>query len=160
VDPDGTLDYHTPGLQTLLQTCRATGAKNVVIAGGLDWAYDLRGITNGYALSDPDGNGVMYDTHIYPMKMWYPHGNTKSQDWDRIIVPAAAQYAVMIGEFGNGKDNYESKVLAFANENGLPWVAWCLHPRAHPVLIKDWNYTPTAYGTVVKTALQKEAMKQ
>ena len=36
--------YACVGMQTLLDTVRATGAKNVVVAGGLDWAYDFSGI--------------------------------------------------------------------------------------------------------------------
>ncbi len=35
-----SLQYHSPGMQALLDTVRAAGAKNVVVAGGLDWAYD------------------------------------------------------------------------------------------------------------------------
>ena len=31
-------------MQEMLDAVRATGRKNVVIAGGLDWAYDFSGI--------------------------------------------------------------------------------------------------------------------
>lgn len=93
------------------------------------------------------------------MKTWYTHGNTKSQDWDRIIMSAGEKYPVMVGEFGNGKDDYERKVIDFAKENDLPWIAWCLHPYARPCLIKDWDYTPTAYGIIVKDALHDGAGK-
>ncbi|WP_309712038.1 cellulase family glycosylhydrolase, partial [Armatimonas sp.] len=44
------LKYHTPGMQALLDTVRATGAKNIVVAGGLDWGYDLSGVLKGHAL--------------------------------------------------------------------------------------------------------------
>jgi endoglucanase len=151
--PGGKLQYHTPGMQKLLEVCRARRSRNVIVAGGLDWAYDLRGIADGYALNDSKGNGVVYDTHLYPMKQWYTHGNTKSQDWDRLVMGAGAKFPVMIGEFGDGKDDYARKVLEFGNKNNLPWVAWCLHPAARPVLIEDWQYTPSAFGAVVKEAL-------
>jgi endoglucanase len=152
--PNGKLEYHTPGMQKLLDVCRARGARTVVVVGGLDWAYDLTGIGRGYALDDPSGSGIVYDTHLYPMKKWFTRGNSKTQDWDRFILSAASNHAVLIGEFGNGKDDYEKKVLEFAENNDLPWIAWCLHPGARPNLIKDWKYTPTAYGEVVKAALQ------
>ena len=45
--------YQAVGMQTLLDTVRATGAKNVVIAGGLDWAYDMSGFLQGKQLADP-----------------------------------------------------------------------------------------------------------
>ena len=147
--PGSKLEYHTPGMQKLLGACRAAGAKNVAVVGGLDWAYDLTGIVKGHALSDPKGNGVVYDTHIYPMKKWFTHGTTKSQDWDRLLLPTAAKCPVIIGEFGDGKDNYAGKVLEFADQNHLPWIGWCMHTGAKPCLIKDWNYTPTAFGETV-----------
>jgi endoglucanase len=40
---------------------RDTGANNVVIIGGLNYAYDLSGIAN-YAI---DGVNIMYNTHPY-----------------------------------------------------------------------------------------------
>ena len=108
------------------------------------------GIVKGHALTDPKGYGVVYDTHIYPMKKWFTHGTTKSQDWDRLLLPTAAKYPVIVGEFGDGKDNYAGKVLEFADQNHLPWIGWCMHTGAKPCLIKDWNYTPTAFGELVK----------
>ena len=41
--------YEAVGLQKLYDTVRATGATNVVAVGGLDWAYDLSGVLQGYA---------------------------------------------------------------------------------------------------------------
>jgi endoglucanase len=160
VTPSGTPPYHTPGLQKLLETCRSTGAKNVVVAGGLDWSYDLRGIADGYALDDSSGNGVVYDTHIYSVKPWYTHGNTKSQDWDRLIMSTGNKYPVMVGEFGGGTNNYAATVLEFARQNDLPWIAWCLHPHARPCLILNWTYAPTTYGKVVKDALHEATAKE
>jgi hypothetical protein len=55
-------------MQALINAVRESGAKNIVLAGGLDWAYDLSGIANGFALDDKGGNGIIYSTHIYPWK--------------------------------------------------------------------------------------------
>ena len=60
--------YEAVGMQALLDAVRATGAKNVVIAGGLDWAYDMSGFLEGKQLADPTGNGVIYANHAYPFK--------------------------------------------------------------------------------------------
>lgn len=62
------MKYHTPGMQALLNAVRSTGANNVVVCGGLDWAYDLSGFLKGYALQDPDGQGVIYACHAYNNK--------------------------------------------------------------------------------------------
>lgn len=153
-------EYDTPGMQKLLEICRGQGAKNVIVAGGLDWAYDLTGVASDYALIDKNGNGVIYDTHIYPMKTWYTNGNVKSQEWDRLIMPAARKYPVIVGEFGNGEGDYARKVLDFAKQNDLAWVAWCFHPRARPCLIRNWDYTPTEFGVIVKDALRDVNVRQ
>lgn len=151
------LTYHSPGMQGLLDTVRQAGAKNVVVAGGLDWAYDLSGILNGHALADPNGHGVMYATHIYPWK----------KDWDVHVTPAARRYAVYVGEVGCAPSRpddpawkkvdpytWAPKVLAYINQHQLSWTAWSFHPSAGPCLISDWNYTPTPYwGKFVKAAL-------
>ncbi|HZU38849.1 MAG TPA: cellulase family glycosylhydrolase [Gemmataceae bacterium] len=143
---EGRLVYHTPGLQKLLDVCRAAGAKNVVVAGGLDWGYDLSGVAKGFALADPNGHGVVYDTHIYPWK----------KDWDRWVTPATKDYPVLIGEFGPNRGDpkvFLSQVLAYIDRHQLHWAAWCMHPGATPNMLKDWRYTLTAFGEVVKSAL-------
>jgi hypothetical protein len=158
--PDGKVEFDAPGLQKLLEVCRAKGAKNVIVAGGRDWAFDLSGAAKGFALDDPKGNGVVYDTHIYVTKKWYTHGKTKSQEWDRFVASAGEKVPVLIGEFGDGPDDYAAKVLEFADKHGFSWTAWSLHPGAKPCLIKDWKFTPTAFGVVVKDALGAAAAKR
>ena len=156
--PGGQFQYHTPGLQKLLEQCREVGAMNVVVAGGLDWAYDLSGLTKGYALTDPKGRGVVYATHIYPWK----------RDWDRHVTVALGQYPVLVGEVGcndKGKDEpaatWAPKVLAYIQQHELNWTAWDLHPSASPCLIRDWNYTSTPYwGAPVKAALRAAAAQR
>jgi hypothetical protein len=140
------LEYHTPGMQKLLDVCRDKGAKNVVLIGGLDWGYDLSGVTKGYAVTDPRGNGIVYDTHIYPVK----------KNWDRFVTPAADKYPVLVGEFGVGRGEpgeFVAQLLEYADKHDLHWIAWCLHRDAKPNLIKDWSYTPTGFGVPVKKAL-------
>ena len=153
------LTYHSPGMQALLNTVRATGARNVVVVGGLDWAYDLRGILDGHALSDNQGNGVMYATHLYPWK----------KDWSANVTPLIARYPVFVGEVGTkpwkpGEPAHENvytktwapEVISYIQQHQLSWTAWSFHPGANPCLIQDWNYTPTPYwGAYVLEALTK-----
>jgi hypothetical protein len=143
--------YESPGMQGLLNTVRQTGAKNVVIAGGLDWAYDLSGILNGFALQDKDGNGVMYAAHIYPWK----------KDWDNKVGRIAEKYPVFVGEVGcrvekKQEDPYTwaPDVLGYIQQKKLHWTGWCFHPSASPCLVQDWNYKPTPYwGAFAQSAL-------
>jgi hypothetical protein len=149
-------NYTCVGMQTMLDTVRATGAKNVVIAGGLDWAYDFSGILAGRQLSDPEGNGVIYANHCYDQK------GDSVDAWIDKMEKASATLPVMVSEFGGNSgpskrapaDNWLLHVLQAIEDHQWSYTAWDLHPAAGPTLISDWNYTPSPrYGVFVKEAL-------
>lgn len=149
------------GMQALVNAVRSTGAKNVIVAGGLDWAYDLSGITNGFALDEPGGNGIAYSTHIYPWK----------KGWKDKVVPAAEKYPILVGELGantkkmsfipaSGQEDAATWVpamLGFIQKYHLNWTGFSLHPKASPTMITGWDYTPTPeWGALAKRALAGE----
>jgi len=150
--------FQSPGMQGLLDAVRQTGARNIVVAGGLSWAGDLSGIANGWALTDKGGNGIMYGWHVYN---WH-------KDWQGRVLAAAEKFPIFVGEVGADvkkmdfipaaaqEDPYAwvPDMLGFIQQRKFNWTAWCLHPAATPLLISDWNYTPTPYwGVFVKEAL-------
>jgi TolB protein len=148
--------YTAVGMQAMLDAVRGTGAKNVVVAGGLDWSYDMSGFLNGKQLSDPRGNGVIYANHNYPFK-----GDT-FEKWLAKMEAATRQIPVIVSEFGagggrQGGQNGEvwiRRVLQALHDHNWDWTAWDLHPAAGPTLISDWNYTPTPnFGVYVKQEL-------
>jgi hypothetical protein len=150
--------YQAVGMQRLLDTVRATGAKNVVLAGGLDWAYDFSGILAGRQLSDPHGNGVIYANHCYDNK------NDSVDTWIAKMETASAKLPVIVSEFGGSagpsrvvpSDNWLMHVMQALEEHQWSWTAWDLHPGARPSLISNWDYTPTPkFGVYVKQALEK-----
>lgn len=157
--PDKPVKYKAPGMQSLLNTIRSTGADNLIVAGGLDWAYDLSGFTKGYALKDPSGRGVIYACHAYPFK-----GDTVEK-WLTKLDAALPHFPVVISEFGsdpgpNGDRIKPNKwvvdVMDAIEKRKCHYAAWDFHPSAGPTLISDWNYTPTPwFGEVVKQALSK-----
>jgi len=154
--------FESPGMQALVEAIRATGAKNVIIAGGLQWAYDLSGIVNGYALEDPSGNGIMYATHVYNWK----------KNWQKAFLDAADLHPVFVGELGADvkkmhfipekaqEDPYTwvPDMLGIIQERRLNWTGWSFHTWATPVLLSDWaNYTPSPFwGAFAKRALAGE----
>ena len=151
-----TKTYPAAGMQEMLDAVRGTGAKNVVVAGGLDWAYDMSGFLAGKQLSDPKGNGVIYANHNYPFK-----GDTFEQ-WLSKMEAATKQIPVIVSEFGGGGgrrggqsgDVWIRRVLQALHDHDWDWTAWDLHPQAGPTLISDWNYTPTPnFGAYVKQEL-------
>ena len=144
------------GLQTLLDAVRAAGAKNVVVAGGLDWAYDFTGVLEGWRLADPRGNGVIYANHCYDNK------HESVDTWIARMEAASARLPVIVSEFGGNAgpshmvpaDNWLLHVMRSLEEHQWSWVAWDLHTSAKPNLISDWDYTPTPeFGVYVKHAL-------
>ncbi len=150
--------FQSPGMQRLVEAVRETGARNIVIAGGLDWAYDLSGIANGFALTEPGGNGIVYSTHIYPWK----------RDWAGKVLLVADKQPIFIGEVGadikkmsfipaeaqEDAATWVPEMLGLIQKHKLHWTGFSFHPKASPVMINGWNYAPTAvWGQPAKDAL-------
>jgi hypothetical protein len=142
----------------MINEIRAAGANNIIVAGGLDWAYDLTGIVSGYALEDTaKGSGIVYDSHIYPVKEW------NGANHNARVLCVADTYPLMIGEIGIDPDGQWGSVnrptwlkdmLDWIDKNDLHWAAWCFHTAATPIMISDWKYTPTPWhGAIVKERL-------
>jgi hypothetical protein len=147
------------GMQGLVDGVRETGANNIVVVGGLDWAYDLSGILKGFEIEEhPDGHGVMYSTHVYPWK----------SNWEKSFLEVAAVHPILVGEVGvdankmswmpaERQEDWQTwvpRMLHTIQEYRLNWTAWCFHPKASPRLLLDWDYTPTPFwGVFVKEAL-------
>jgi hypothetical protein len=158
------LEFTTPGHQKIVDEIRKTGANNIIIVGGLDWAYDLRGIARdpltgrSYALNDtPGAYGIIYDSHIYPWKEW------DGKNHDAKVLCIADEYPVMIGEIGidpsgqwgaAGRPTWLGDMLNWMDAHNLSWAGWCFHTAATPNMILDWNYTPTEWhGKIIKERL-------
>ncbi|WP_269537125.1 glycoside hydrolase family 5 protein [Cerasicoccus fimbriatus] len=152
--------FESVGMQGLVDAVRGVGANNVVVVGGLDWAYDLSGVLNGFAIDDtPEGNGIMYSTHVYPWK----------KGWQRKFLEVAEKYPILVGEVGadvnkmnwmphDAQEDAETWVpdmIGLIQKYKLNWTAWCFHPKASPRMLLDWDYTPTPFwGEPVKEAFE------
>ncbi|MFZ0033775.1 MAG: glycoside hydrolase family 5 protein [Sedimentisphaerales bacterium] len=158
--------YEAVGMQKMLDTIRAAGAKNIVVAGGLDWAYDFSGILDGRQLKDAGGNGVIYANHAYDNK------RESVFTWISKMEEASAKLPVIVSEFGGSGgpnrrrgwwgqspstamgDDWLLHVLQAIQDHNWSFTAWDLHTAAGPTLIADWNYTPTPeFGVYVKELL-------
>ncbi|MFA6289540.1 MAG: glycoside hydrolase family 5 protein [Opitutaceae bacterium] len=150
--------FESVGMQTMLDTVRATGARNIAVVGGLDYAYDLSGIVNGFALDDKSGHGIMYACHIYPWK----------RNWQKKLLDAAALHPILLGEVGADAKKMDfmphdiqedaatwvPDILGLIQQHKLNWTGWCFHPRSSPRMLLDWDYTPTPFwGQPAKDAL-------
>ena len=162
------LTYDAVGLPALAAAIRATGAKNVLVASGLNWAYELAGIPGQREIADPDGHGVIYATHPYPHGFEHIGRETIAQ-WAARLAMIAEHVPVIVTEFGSDErmwkfpagsgyddEKWNREMIATLEAHGWNWTAWDFHPAAGPTLISDWDYTPTpSFGAWVKQALEK-----
>jgi predicted small lipoprotein YifL len=143
------------GMQALVDAIRKTGAKNIILPGGLDWGYDLSGVLNGYALDDRGGNGFMYVSHIYPWK----------GQWKEKVLAAAEKYPVIITEVGahdegerqENPHTWAPDMLGLIQKYKLHWTGFSFHPTCAPPMLSDWDYSPSIdWGQYAKAALAGE----
>ncbi len=152
--------FESVGMKGLLRAVRETGARNPVIIAGLFWTNDLTGWDQGWAMDDPDGDGILYSWHTYN---WHP-------GWKRIL-PIAEKHPIFVGECGGDAkkmnfikaedqedpNTFCPDLLGFIQEHKLHWTGFCMHTGATPRLLLDWDYTPTPFwGAYVKRALAGE----
>jgi aryl-phospho-beta-D-glucosidase BglC (GH1 family) len=140
--------FQVVGMQELYDTVRATGADNLVLIGGLRYAYDLTGVPDHRV----QGYNIVYTTHPYDFADKQPAA--WNADWGFL----ADTDPIFVTEFGsfNCNPNYAQQLIDFAEQRGLSWSAWAWYPGGcgFPALIENWSGTPSAVGQIVKTGLE------
>jgi hypothetical protein len=143
--------FQAVGMKALYDAVRATGAQNITILGGLDWAYELSGFP-----------GISGAVNLALATHPYDTPNKQPASWDADWGSLASQYPIIVTEFGrlgssaNPCDpGYAREVIDYADARGLSWIgwAWYVGDCGFPSLISDWLGTPTATGEVVRQAL-------
>lgn len=147
-------------VEEMIVVIRANGSQAVPLVGGFNWAYDLTPVAQ-----DPiNAPGIAYVSHPYPMKRpktWEPQW---TKDWGFV----AKKYPVILTEIGFcgpdergahvpviSDESYGEAITKYADENGISYTVWVFDPQWAPMLISDWNFTPTRQGRYFKSALQK-----
>ena len=147
--------WEAAGMQQLYAAVRGTGARNVVLAGGLSWAGTLAG---GLPQDQLTGFDIAYTVHSY-------YGGTGAPDpitsWAGAFGFATSRYPIVATEFGttNCTAQYVRNFIAYAQANGVGWTAWAWYPGGcgFPSLIANWSGTPTVMGQAVRQALLADA---
>jgi aryl-phospho-beta-D-glucosidase BglC (GH1 family) len=160
------IEYQATGLQALYASVRAAGAHNVVIAGGLNWAFDLSGIP----MFGLEGYNIAYATHLYAVS-----GKTPEY-WEQAFGFLKSEVPILISEFGPLSDgeppcqlSYVDDVVTYAEANGLHWTAWAWFGLGTPAQGEAWcmfpalfyaeadpvnpSFSPTPYGERIRTFL-------
>jgi hypothetical protein len=156
---DGTLGRLTwaqwkPMLEEMVGIVRANDPSSIVVAAGLDWAYELRDVI----ASPVDAPAVAYASHPYPQKREEPWAEKWEADWGHV----AAKYPVFVSELGYdrngsipfiGTQHYGRAIVSYMEKKGMSWAAWCFDPDWGPTLVSDWSFAPTEQGLLWKAAL-------
>lgn len=146
--------------EEMITIIRANGSKAIPLVAGFNWAYDLTPV----AKEPVNAEGIAYVSHPYPMKREKPWEAKWTADWGF----AAAKYPVILTEIGFcgaddkgahvpviSDESYGDAITKYCSQTGISYTVWCFDPQWAPMLISDWNYTPTRQGRYFKKALQK-----
>jgi len=140
--------FTVTGMQSLYDTVRSTGAENLVVIGGLQFAYDLSGVPAHRV----QGHSIVWATHPYNQQGKQP------PDWDSGFGDLSATDPVMATEFGDttgcGTDYYAT-LIPYLDSHHVSWSGWAWYVSGcqFPSIITDWSGTPSAAGQIEKTAL-------
>jgi endoglucanase len=139
------IGYQVAGMQTLVNKVRATGARNVLMLGGLSYANNLTGWL-AHEPRDPDHN-LVASWHSYNFNTC----DTKAC-WTATIAPVIARVPVIAGEIGENDcaDTYIDPLMRWLDSKSTSYLAWAWNAdfncSAGPGLISNYNGTPTPYG--------------
>src|SRR4051812_2132814 len=143
------------GMQQMLNAVRGTGAKQVVVAGGIDWSHKLDGWLQ-HKPQDPTGN-LMAAFHVYQP----PLSNCSDTNcWNGVLKTIAQNVPVLTGEMGEQDcahgfiDGYMSWADSQGGSVSYPGWAWNVQNcSSFPALITATDGTPTAFGQGLKDHL-------
>ena len=162
--------YQAVGMQQLIQTVRATGARNIVIAEGIQYAESVDQWL-AYRPHDPTGN-LAASVHVYSF-----NACSTLKCYEGAMKQVSAHVPLLIGELGPGlgvgysakidracpssyisNSSFDSTLLSWASRNKVSWAAWSWNPWGDCwSLVKNFSGTPTAgYGEMIKAALHAE----
>jgi hypothetical protein len=151
--PCTDVNFAVAGMQTLINTVRATGATNILMLGGLAYANDL----TGWLANEPTdpSNNLVASTHIYNFNVC-----STVSCWTSQIAPVAAKVPVLAGEIGENDcaHGFIDELMGWLDSANIGYLAWTWTVvtggcSSGPVLITDYTGTPTAYGVGLQNHL-------
>ena len=143
-------------MQSLVDAVRSTGANNVIMLSGLNFANDLTQWLT-YEPTDPDHN-LVASWHAYSFNPC----NTKSC-WHGEVAPVIAKVPVIAAEIGDNtcSGGYLDTLMSWLDSEGTSYLAWAWNAdfgcASGPSLITSYAGTPTLLGAAFKAHLAAEA---
>lgn len=141
-----------PYLERLYGIIKGQGADNLIIAPGVWWTYDLRGIKN----NPIKGDNIAYAWHNYP-----PNG--KYIRWQEALDNLDVKYPIVVTEWGytgdtksfyySAPNGYAETFKKFMLQKNMHFTAWCWHGTWMPKMFENNWYNMTDFGRKVKYLL-------
>ena len=137
--------------QILVDTIRATGAKQLIIVGGTEYSRDL-----SWVLEMPiKDENVAYAAHIYPAHSRY--------SWDHWFGEVAEKYPVVVTEWGwmetdpseeqfyliGSLKTYGEPFMEYLDPRGIGWVACWYDDEWKPAMFESGFEQLTPFGEFV-----------
>ena len=167
---NGRDSYTAVGLQQLVNTVRGTGARNILIAEGIQYAATVNQWLT-YRPHDPSGN-LIASVHVYSF-----NDCSNLACYNGSMRTVSEHAPMLIGEFGPnltvpytpeldnscpahdiGSTGFDSILLAWARRAGASWTAWSWNAWGDCwSLILNFGGHPTSpYGLIVRSALRSQ----
>jgi len=147
------IGYQVAGMQALVDAVRSTGARNVILAGGLAWSNDLSQWL-AYEPADPDRN-LAASWHSYNF-----NACSTVACWTRQIEPVITQVPVVAGEIGENDcaGGYIGPLMSWLDSQSTGYLAWTWNAdfpcASGPSLITSYAGSPTPYGAGYRAHLR------
>jgi endoglucanase len=145
--PEGWL---AAGMQTLVNAVRSTGARQPIIATGMEWGTDLS-LWLEYRPHDP-AHQLAAAVHVYDFTSC-----RSPACWSRTFQPVARAVPVVATELGQRacSGDFMGRFLDWADAIGVSYIGWSWNPAgcAAPSLIRSWDGQPTASGARLRDHL-------
>ena len=144
--------YQTVGIQSLINTVRATGANNLIIVPSNEWGNDPTACPK---LKDPLNN-LACDMHVYD-----GFGKTVAGYLAKFAAYATStHYPLVLGETGEYSctTTFTNPIYDYANSHHIGYLAWAWDAwpgkcATGPALISNYDGTPTPYGVGLRSHL-------
>jgi endoglucanase len=151
--------WRTAGMQRLVDAVRSSGARQPIIATGIEWGTDLSSWLE-YRPDDP-ADQLVAGLHAYDFSSC-----TSTGCWGRTFRPVAREVPVVATELGQSEcaSAFLDRFMNWADSAGVSYLGWSWNPFGctGPGLIRSWDGKPTASGARFREhllSLQAEARR-
>lgn len=143
--------YQAAGMQELIDAVRGTGAANVILLAGIQYANAFSRFRT-YAPTDPLNN-LAASWHSYDFMHW-----ANKVTWDAQVAIPTARIPLVAGEIGQSKcgTDFLLTLLQWLDEREASYLGWAWNTWGRcdgPVLIDNYDGTPSKMGRAFRDHL-------